>query len=107
MAALSAQFSAAVADTSGSGGLFEELTHGRVSSRVGYLLLIVIGIALTWTADVFQIIAYASRAFALYYAVEAVIAALSARRKGKPVAFGFFALAALGLAIAILGRPVE
>ena len=75
VAALSAQFSAAVADTSGSGGLFEELTHGRVSSRVGYLVLIVIGIAVTWTADVFEIIAYASRAFAAYYAIQASIAA--------------------------------
>ena len=32
-AALAAQFSAAVADTSGSGGLFEELTQGRISTR--------------------------------------------------------------------------
>jgi hypothetical protein len=106
-AALAAQFSASVADTTGAGGLVEERSKGKVGNRLAYAALVGAGIALTWTADVFSIIAYASRAFALYYAVEAVIAALSARRKGKPVAIGFFALAVLGLAIAILGRPVE
>jgi hypothetical protein len=109
VAALSAQFSAAVADTSGSGGLFEELTHGRVSSRVGYLLLIVIGIGLTWTADVFQIIAYASRAFAAYYAIQAGIAAHFAHRNKPfgPLCISYSALMVLGLAIASYGTPVE
>lgn len=109
VAALSAQFSAAVADTSGSGGLFEELTHGRVSSRVGYLLLIVIGIALTWTADVFEIIAYASRAFAAYYAIQAGIAAHFAHRNKPfgPLCLSYAALMVLGLAITLYGTPVE
>ena len=109
VAALSAQFSAAVADTSGSGGLFEELTHGRVSSRVGYLLLIVIGVALTWTADVFEIIAYASRAFAAYYAIQAGIAAHFAHRNTSfgPLCISYSALMVLGLAIAFYGTPVE
>lgn len=109
VAALSAQFSAAVADTSGSGGLFEELTHGRVSSRVGYLLLIVIGIGLTWTADVFQIIAYASRAFAAYYAIQAGIAAHFAHHNKPfgPLCISYSALMVLGLAIAFYGTPVE
>ncbi|MCE8470957.1 hypothetical protein LZ189_18255, partial [Rhodovulum sulfidophilum] len=72
------------------------------------LVLVTAGIALTWTADIFAIIAYASRAFALYYALEAGIAALAARRAGQGGrAAGFAGLAVLGLAIALLGRPVE
>lgn len=108
-AALSAQLSAAVADTSGSGGLFEELTNGKVSSRLGYLLLIAIGVGLTWATDVFQIIAYASRAFALYYAIQSAIAAKIAHDKTP---FGlhalvYSALTGLGLAMVVFGTAVE
>jgi hypothetical protein len=108
-AALAAQFSAAVADTSGSGGLFEELTRGRVSARQGYLLLTVVGLALTWTANVFEIISYASRAFALYYMLQAAIAGVTALRTPgrKWRAAGFLALALLGALIVLFGKPVE
>ncbi|WP_231582114.1 hypothetical protein [Puniceibacterium sp. IMCC21224] len=107
-AALAAQFSAAVADTSGSGGLIAELTHGRVTHRQGYVLLVGVGLALTWSADVFQIIAYASRAFALYYGLQALIAARSAQARGARIkASGYFALSLLGLCIVLFGRPVE
>ncbi|MDK3017442.1 amino acid permease [Pseudodonghicola flavimaris] len=108
-AALAAQFSAAVADTAGSGGLVAELTGGRISSRQSYVLLVAIGILLTWSADVFQIISYASRAFAAYYALQAVIAALAARGRPGTAWRGpaFVALALLGLAIVIFGTPVE
>ncbi len=103
-AALAAQFSAAVADTGGSGGLVAELTEGRLSARQGYLVLVVIGLGLTWAADVFQIISYASRAFAAYYGVQSFIAARHAR--GPARAF-HGALALLAVAIAVLGTPVE
>ncbi|MGD9865714.1 MAG: hypothetical protein AB7S99_21145 [Pseudodonghicola sp.] len=108
-AALAAQFSAAVADTAGSGGLVAELTRGRVSSRQAYALLVAVGLLLTWSADVFQIISYASRAFALYYALQAAIAAAGAwRTPGAPWrAPAFAALAVLGAAIAAFGTPVE
>lgn len=74
-AALAAQFSAAVADTGGSGGLIAEQSGHRLSPRVGYVILTGIGLLLTWRLDVFQIIGYASRAFALYYALQSAIAA--------------------------------
>ena len=107
-AALSAQFSAAVADTSGSGGLIVELTKGRISARQGYAILVGIGLIMTWTYDVFQIISYASRAFALYYALQATIAALVAMRQiqtGKTIVFTTAAL--LAAVIVIFGRAVE
>ena len=107
-AALSAQFSAAVADTSGSGGLIAELSGNRVSPKVAYALLAGIGLLLTWTANIFEIISYASRAFAAYYALQAALAALAARTQGqRGKMFLFAALAVLGGAIALFGQPVE
>jgi hypothetical protein len=107
-AALSAQFSAAVADTGGSGGLINELTHNRVSPQTAYVVLAVIGILLTWSLNVFQIITYASRAFALYYGLQAGIAAVSAWRQNERAnATGFALLMLLGFAITLFGQPVE
>ncbi|MFT7391061.1 MAG: hypothetical protein ACI9ZH_001289 [Paracoccaceae bacterium] len=106
-AALAAQFSAAVADTSGSGGLIAELTGRRVSARMAYLLLCAMGAALTWSANIFEIISYASRAFAVYYTLQAAIAAATAHQRGAwGRAMLFASLALLGLAIALLGAPV-
>ena len=105
-AALTAQFSAAIADTSGAGGLIAELTRSRVSSRQAYAVLVGAGLALTWSADVFQIIAYASRAFALYYALQAAIAA-SHRDQSALRVTAYAGLAVFGLAIAVLGTPIE
>jgi hypothetical protein len=97
-----------VADTGGSGGLISELTGGRVGPRRGYIVLTVVGLMLTWTLDVFHIVAYASRAFALYYAVEAVVAALACQRRERTVAaVAYGALAVLGLAVTVFGIPVE
>ncbi|WP_341234937.1 hypothetical protein [uncultured Sulfitobacter sp.] len=108
IAALAAQFSAAVADTSGSGGLMSELSGRRITPRLGYVLLTAFGLVLTWAADVFQIISYASRAFAFYYALQAAIAAISAGRHGAgPRSIGFALLAALGFAIAVFGHAIE
>jgi hypothetical protein len=108
MAALSAQFSAAIADTSGSGGLISEISRGRITEKLAYAILVGIGILLTWTANIFEIISYASRAFALYYALQAGIAAIRAAKRGYSgltVCFGI--MFALGVAIAAFGTPVE
>ncbi|SIS59840.1 hypothetical protein [Phaeovulum vinaykumarii] len=103
-AALAAQFSAAVADTGGCGGLVAELSRGRVSVRGAYAVLVAAGLALTWSANIFEIIAYASRAFAAYYAIQSAIAALGARGGARGLHAG---LAALGVAITLFGMPVE
>lgn len=108
-AALAAQFSAAVADTSGSGGLISELTDNRVSPRMAYALLTVIGLILTWSANVFEIISFASRAFAFYYALQAAIAAMTAWRQPdqKKKALFFASLAMLGILIVLFGKAIE
>ncbi|QCB44584.1 hypothetical protein [Hydrogenophaga sp. PAMC20947] len=107
-AALSAQFSAAVADTSGSGGLVRELSGGRVPERRAYVVLAVVGLALTWMLHVFEIIALASRAFALYYAIQAAIATLALKQQRRPIAMlGAASLSLTGLLIAVFGRAIE
>lgn len=109
VAALAAQFSAAIADTSGSGGLLEELTRGRMTARDGYALLVVIGLFLTWETDVFHIIAYASRAFAIYYTLQSAIAARRAfvLPTPWPKKVGFCLLVVLGSMIVLFGVDVE
>lgn len=110
IAALAAQFSAAIADTSGSGGLVEELTQGRMTARYGYALLVFFGLVITWEADVFHIIAYASRAFALYYTLQSAIAARRAciiPDTPWHKRIGFSLLVALGSMIVLFGNDVE
>ena len=107
-AALAAQFSAAVADTSGSGGLMHELTGGKISARICYVALTAFGIVFTWTADVFELINYASRAFAMYYAIQSAIAAVNAwksQRFVRCIVYAMFTL--LGLLILFTGATVE
>lgn len=107
-AALSAQFSAAIADTGGAGGLFVELSGKRISARQAYAVLVGVGLVLTWTADLFEIIAYASRAFAAYYAIQAAIAATGRWQAGKRASAGLHAgLAVLGVAMALFGTAAE
>ncbi len=89
---LVSQFSAAVADTTSAGGLVYMETHGRISSNTGYLLLALIDLVLIWSSNIFEIIAYASKAFAFYYFLQTVIALLVAYRFKK---WGYAALFAL------------
>jgi hypothetical protein len=72
-------------------------------------VLALIGLGLTWFAHIFEIIAYASKAFALYYALQCSIAAVGAFREARrPLRAALYAACAL-LAIAVLlfGQPVE
>ncbi|OYP36472.1 hypothetical protein CGZ80_08930 [Rhodopirellula sp. MGV] len=104
-AALAAQFSAAVADTAGCGGLISELSRNRVPQSIGYIVVTIGGVLLTWTADVFEIIAYASRAFAIYYSMQSIVAARLAASHQSAWAFLYGILAILGIVIAIFGIP--
>ncbi|MDJ0957176.1 MAG: hypothetical protein QNI91_09975 [Arenicellales bacterium] len=74
VAAIMSQFSAGVADTVGAGGLASETSRGRLSSNKGYLVVSIFAIVLIWTADLLEIIALASRAFALYYLLQCGVA---------------------------------
>ena len=108
LAALAAQFSAAVADTNGCGGLVQEMSGGRVRSRMAYVALAALALLLTWTANIYEIISHASRAFALYYALQCALATWFARAAGARLrTAGFGLLTLLMLAATVLGLPAE
>jgi hypothetical protein len=77
VAAIMSQFSAAVADTVGAGCLASESTSGKLSTNKGYLLVSLFAIILIWTADLLEIISFASRAFALYYLLQCMVALIA------------------------------
>jgi hypothetical protein len=112
LAAVGSQFSAAVADNSGAGGLLEESTRGKLPVRYGYLLILLTTLALTWETNVNSIIAYASRAFALYYMLQCLVALAVSRDQGPqhraPLRQLMFCLLAVicGLVFAV-GLPSE
>jgi len=82
IAAVMAQFGAVVADTGGGGGLLEELTDSKLSSAQGYGILCAGAVAIVWSVDIFQLIVYASKAFALYYVLQSLLTlVLAARQK--------------------------
>lgn len=107
VAALAAQFSAAVADTNGCGGLTQEMTGGRISARLTYVALAALALGLTWGADIYQIISYASRGFAVYYALQCAIATRLSHEKGGAQwrTASFLLLTLLLTAAALLGIP--
>lgn len=74
VAAVMSQFSAAVADTAGGGGLISEFTRRRIGLYPSYLLVTMAAIVIVWSADIFQIIVLASRAFAFYYFMQCLVA---------------------------------
>lgn len=113
VAAVMSQFSAAVADTIGGGGLFTEVgQRWHLTQRRSYVLLLVLAVTVTWLTDVFEVITLASRAFAIYYMLQNVEAFLVEWRAEAPKRrvirlLSFGAQAALMLAVAGLGTPAE
>lgn len=74
IAALMSQFSAAVADTGGAGGLLNENSNRRLSTRISYVGVAISAILLVWAVDLMEIITLASRAFATYYLLQTLLA---------------------------------
>ncbi len=74
IAATLSQFSAAVADMLAASGNLEEISHEKVKEKWAYLLIGVTSIILTWSADTFELVSLASRAFALYYMLQCFVA---------------------------------
>lgn len=112
VAAIMSQLSAAVADTVGAGGLFSQTVGKRfkLPAKAGYLVVASAGIALVWIADIFDIITLASRAFALYYGLQSLEAAIAASQLGLGRARwmrvgGFGILALLLLMVAVIAIP--
>ena len=112
VAALGSQFSAAVADTAGAGGLIEDITEHRFSEKWAYGTILLVTLILTWVVDVNQVIALASRAFALFYALQCLVAGVIAFQSDGRTAFpvrgiAFFILALLCSSVFLFGIPAE
>jgi hypothetical protein len=96
--ALASQLSAAVADMNGAGGLLSESSRGRIPVNLGNLLVALVAIAITWSANIYEIITYASKAFVVYYMLQSVEASWSNWKRKR---FGMSALFAAGVVIAL------
>ena len=110
VAAIGSQFSAGVADNAGAGGLIEDITERKVPIRYAYLLILLVTVVLTWSTNVNEIIAYASRAFALYYTLQCVVAWIVAWQEQnlhrRPLRLATFAfLAVMCFLVFALGIP--
>lgn len=108
--ALSSQLSAAVADSIGSGGLVSEVTGRKIGVQAAFALAGALALAVVWLTDPFEVVAISSRAFALFYALQCVLAVLVARRSGvaTPLRIVGFGMVGLVCLVAVLvGAPAE
>lgn len=92
IAAALSQFSAAVADIITTVGNIKEATGKRIRARPAYLLVGAGAIALTWTANTLELVALASRAFAIYYLLQCLVAICVTRSGLRRLGFGVMAL---------------
>lgn len=110
-AAVASQFSAAVADAIGGAAIVQSAALPASRAPWAYPLLAAFSLALVWSGSVLDIIAWASRAFAAYYALQAVVAALTAAQapgvtnRGLRVCW-FAGLGITCAAAAVLATPV-
>lgn len=108
--ALASQLSAAVADMNGAGGLIRSASGDRVAVKWGYVGTAAVAILITFSANILEIIVYASKAFVLYYGLQSLTAAILALRHGNRD-YGRSAAYALAVVIAgmvlWLGVPAE
>ncbi len=106
--ALASQSSAAIADTLGAGGLVRDVSAKRIDIRHAYVLTAVIAALVTWETDIYALITLASRCFAFYYALQCLVAAISAYQlKQTKQAAGFLLLSAVCSIVVVFGAPVE
>ncbi len=110
--ALIAQFDAAVADAQGGNGLFMEVLKkyiNKILDGVGYLIIAFFGLIIVWTSNIYEIITYASKAFAFYYFIQTLESALTAFvHKKEYLKFLYFIfVASFALSVVIFGAPAK
>lgn len=108
--AVSSQLSAAIADSIGSGGLLIEVSRRKLGVRQAFIAAAALSIAVVWLTDPFSVIALSSRAFALFYAMQAVLAFWVSVRTGKGsfvARAGFLIIGLICLVAAAAGAPAE
>lgn len=107
IAAVASQFSAAVADSIGNAGLLAQVSHGKIDAKHAYALIGFVGVSILMALEVDSVIALASRAFALYYALQCLVAWEAARKRPTdiPRSRGYLALGVVCAAVCIFGVP--
>lgn len=108
--AVSSQLSAAIADSIGSGGLMIEVSRRKLGVRTAFMAASGLSIAVVWLTDPFSVIALSSRAFALFYAMQALLAFWVSRRThvgGTIHRIGFCTVGLICLIAAAIGAPAE
>jgi hypothetical protein len=98
------QFSAAIADLVTAVGNVVELSRERVRQTIAYVGLGALAITVVWLFPTLTLVAVASRAFALFYAIQCLTAATTAR--SRPAAAAFVVLAAAMVFVVLFARPV-
>ena len=104
LSAVLSQFSAGIADTVAADGNLRKLS-GWMRGLRPYLASGMAAIILAATVPTYTIVAVASRAFAAYYALQAVLALRTSHGPSRKLAYG--ALAVLMTAIAVLAQPAS
>jgi hypothetical protein len=104
LSAVLSQFSAAIADTAAADGNLRGLNKWFKGPRP-FLISGAAAIALAATVPTLTIVAIASRAFAAYYALQAVIAMRTSAGVPRKAGFGFLAL--LMLAVTVFAEPAN
>jgi hypothetical protein len=105
LCAVLSQFSAATADTEAGVGNLRVIGSAALKGRLPYALVGVIAAVLAATLSTSVIIVVASRAFAVYYALQCVSALRTSDRLRERVGYG--ALSIVLLAIAALAKPAQ
>jgi len=112
LGAMASQFSASVADTIGASGLLHNISGNRIAMRHTYPLIGLVSVFIVWETNVNELIALASRAFALFYAIQCVVAVMAAARlekSGRNVfqIAGFSTIGLICILIVLFGAPAE
>jgi hypothetical protein len=108
--AVSSQLSAAVADSIGSGGLVNEVSRRKISVPLAFALASALAIVIVWLTDPFEVVALSSRAFALFYALQCVLALIVSIKDGQGTSvqrIGFVAVGLICLVAVAVGAPAE
>jgi len=102
--------SAAVADSIGSGGLINEVSRRKISVPLAFALAGALAIVIVWLTDPFQVVALSSRAFALFYGLQCVLALIVSLKTGQGTLWqriGFVTIGLVCLVAAVVGAPAE
>ncbi len=102
LAAMASQLSAAVADMNGSGGLLREASGKKFNPHWGYAISAIASLIIIWSANIYEIIAFASKAFILYYGLQSLQAVLAIINGKSKAAKWRIIIYGVGIALAIL-----